>query len=442
MLRKGSKFVIATAAAGLVLSACGSSGKSATSSTTTGGSATSATSAAASGGGGGASAPGVTATTIKIGVISGLSGFSPETGKDSLKGVEARVDAQNAAGGVDGRKIELVSVDGAGTPAGNTSAAKILVQSKGVFAIIDNDAQGIGGAAPYTHQNGIPVTGQSDSSTWGTQSYTNLFGSTASPNPKSPASTTFGTFFKQEGVKNVCFGAYGVSTGSVAFAKAIAYSARQAGLATPYTNTSVSLSGENWTADGLAMKNAHCDGFLPAMTGQADIAMYTAAKQAGANLKVTLLSAFDPASFAAGGAQAQEGTYYTIPYTPPEVTNPGTTAFKAAISQYAGLSSPVDQNNYEVAQGYIAADLMIFGLQQAGTNPTRSSFITNLRQVTNYTANGMEAAPMNISTIFGTSVTGTGPNGCVYFLQVKSGGFVLAQPQPVCGTVLPNSNQL
>ncbi len=48
--------------------------------------------------------------------------------------------------------------------------------------------------------------------------------------------------------------------------------------------------------------------------------------------------------------------------------------------------------------GWLGAQAFLKGLEVAGKNPTRESFITNLRQVHNYDAGGLEA-PFDYSTI-------------------------------------------
>ncbi|WP_242418073.1 ABC transporter substrate-binding protein, partial [Frankia sp. CpI1-P] len=59
-----------------------------------------------------ASDVGVTPTEIKIGTIAGLSsGFGPDTFSASLYGARAYFKALNAAGGVNGRSVNLVECD-------------------------------------------------------------------------------------------------------------------------------------------------------------------------------------------------------------------------------------------------------------------------------------------------------------------------------------------
>ena len=61
------------------------------------------------------------------------------TYKNADKGCQARVDAQNAKGGVNGRKINVEIIDDQSSGA-NLTAAQDLVQNRNVFAVIDNSS--------------------------------------------------------------------------------------------------------------------------------------------------------------------------------------------------------------------------------------------------------------------------------------------------------------
>ena len=80
---------------------------------------------------------GVTDKSVKIGFISALTGVAGPNYKNAAKGCEARVDAQNAKGGVNGRKIDLIAVDDASSGA-NLTAAQDLVTNRKVFAVVNN----------------------------------------------------------------------------------------------------------------------------------------------------------------------------------------------------------------------------------------------------------------------------------------------------------------
>ena len=72
---------------------------------------------------------------LKIGVIVPLSGAAGPNGKHVLQAIEAEVDQLNADGGVDGRKVEVLSRDDKSTPATGVSAATDLV-SEGVDVVM------------------------------------------------------------------------------------------------------------------------------------------------------------------------------------------------------------------------------------------------------------------------------------------------------------------
>lgn len=74
--------------------------------------------------------------TIKIGVNLELSGAVASYGTSELSGIELAVEEINAAGGVDGKELELVKVDNKSEPAEATSAALKLITQDKVIAII------------------------------------------------------------------------------------------------------------------------------------------------------------------------------------------------------------------------------------------------------------------------------------------------------------------
>src|SRR5262249_48753122 len=117
-----------------IASACGSSSHATSSATTapTGGASSSSPSSGSSSAGNTAGAPGVPASSINIGFITSVTGVASSTFADSALGAEARFDALNAAGGIDGRKVNLIVADDQSSAAGDLAASQDLV-SKGVF---------------------------------------------------------------------------------------------------------------------------------------------------------------------------------------------------------------------------------------------------------------------------------------------------------------------
>ena len=74
--------------------------------------------------------------TIKIGMISALTGDAAAIGADHLSGVQWAIEKINADGGIDGRQLVLVAEDGKCTGADAATAAQKLVNADKVSVII------------------------------------------------------------------------------------------------------------------------------------------------------------------------------------------------------------------------------------------------------------------------------------------------------------------
>jgi branched-chain amino acid transport system substrate-binding protein len=117
-------------------------------------------------------------TPIKVGIAAALTG--PEASQiASIPAVgQAWASMINAAGGIGGHSVQVITLDTKGDPATFQSVLKTLVQTDHVSGIFtsDNNADGSGGA--YLQAAGIPVIGGNgyDLSLWGKRPnyYTNV----------------------------------------------------------------------------------------------------------------------------------------------------------------------------------------------------------------------------------------------------------------------------
>src|SRR5215217_2967027 len=107
------------------------------------------------GGGGGTTSTG---DTIKVGVYGDLTGQTSSFGQSTKNGIQLAVDEINAAGGVGGKKIELVIEDDQGRPEqAKTVVSKLINQDK-VQAIIGEVASTNSlAAAPVAQDAKIPM---------------------------------------------------------------------------------------------------------------------------------------------------------------------------------------------------------------------------------------------------------------------------------------------
>lgn len=80
-------------------------------------------------------AQGVTVDTITIGQSAALSGPAEALGKEMKSGAEAYFDAVNASGGVNGRKIKMVSLDDGYEPDRAAANTKKLIADEKVLAL-------------------------------------------------------------------------------------------------------------------------------------------------------------------------------------------------------------------------------------------------------------------------------------------------------------------
>lgn len=79
--------------------------------------------------------------TIKIGIVGSLSGDQKPWGEDSIQGGQMAVDEFNAAGGLNGKKVDLLVGDSASKAEQAKSAAEKLI-SDGVIGIVGEVASG------------------------------------------------------------------------------------------------------------------------------------------------------------------------------------------------------------------------------------------------------------------------------------------------------------
>jgi branched-chain amino acid transport system substrate-binding protein len=92
----------------------------------------------------GADRTGVTKETITLGMFGFYTGAGSFYGTGARDGAMMAISEINAAGGIHGRKIKVIVEDDRSTPAGSIAAARKLIHSDRVFALINQ-----GGSNPF-----------------------------------------------------------------------------------------------------------------------------------------------------------------------------------------------------------------------------------------------------------------------------------------------------
>lgn len=150
------------------------------------------------GGEGAAAAPGITDTTIKLGGSYPFSG--PASAYASIAmGARARFAAENAKGGVNGRKIEFITLDDGYEPQRAVTNARRLVEQERVFALFNTLGTPNNLAIwDYANQQKVPhVFVATGASNWGADVASHPWTIGWQPDYVSEANT-YGEFLKQE----------------------------------------------------------------------------------------------------------------------------------------------------------------------------------------------------------------------------------------------------
>jgi branched-chain amino acid transport system substrate-binding protein len=378
----------------------------------------------------GSGAPGVTPHQITLGLVTSITGAASSNFTGAVQGAQARIDLQNAEGGVDGRKINLVVGDDQTSFTAAQTAVNSLIQTHNAFGLIFiSDLVAI--AYRTAQQQGVPVVGfPTDGPEWGMQPNTNMVSTDGDQAAKLPANTEFAKVAKLEGATNMAVLAIANEPPSDVAAQQFVQAANAIGLKVGYQNFDLPLGSVNVTAAVLAMKQAGVDGFDSLMLSNTNFAVMEGAKQAGLTLKAPIQAVgYDQALINDPSAvQAGQGGIFSVFQVPVEEKTPATLAEQAAFKKYEHFTGVPNLN---WTQGWISADLWINGLKAAGKNPTRGSFLKAVRSIKGYTAEGLLPLPLNLSLKdFGKNPT----RACSYFVKLKGTTFVpLNHGKPICG---------
>jgi ABC-type branched-subunit amino acid transport system substrate-binding protein len=284
-------------------------------------------------------------------------------------------------------------------------------------------------SAKAMHQAGMPVIGPGvDGQEWGQQPYTNMFST-------SQVAATMPTYAVSpqgwNGAKSLAVFGYAISPSSTAAAKNFARAADQAGLSVNYLNTSLPFGTVNVTAIVLAMKAKNIDGMYLPLDISTNLALITGARQAGITMKAVVSATGYGQSLLdqPGAVQEAQGVTFGTAGVPVELKTTATLAFQKALAAYAHFTGIPGYNYYT---GWEVADLTVKAIEAGGANPTHQSIITNLRKVTNYTADGLLPTPVNFPD-FGQPAN---PE-CGYSTILQGTNFVVTNNgKPTCLSVL------
>jgi ABC-type branched-subunit amino acid transport system substrate-binding protein len=380
--------------------------------------------------------PGVTDKEVTLGYITSETGVAASVLANADKSCKARVDAENAKGGVNGRKIKLEAIDDKSSGE-NLTAAKDLVQNRDVFAVIDNSAFAFL-SYRFLKDQGVPMIGAGfDGSYYYQPGNENIISALGNGTPV-PGLTydTVTKVMKQMGAKKVAAVGYGVSPSSSESAKATeSFGAKAKGLKGVYLNTNVDFGSTDVGPIVLGIKNSGADGLYLPLDSNTNFAIVQGLQQNGVKMKANVLAtgySQDLLNQPIAKTITPNDVMFTS-YRPIELGGKAVKQFQANMKKYGGLTGIPNYGGYT---GYIACDLAIHGLKNAGRNLTRQGFVDAIRNTNGgiYDSAGLTCQPANFShENFGK----ISPTSCAWFVSVENGKFkVLNKGKPITGKLV------
>ncbi|WP_101836449.1 ABC transporter substrate-binding protein [Frankia canadensis] len=370
---------------------------------------------------GSCTAPGVDPSRINLGVI------FPDTGAESSffagvrAGIDARLGAANAAGGVHGRKITYEWRDDQSDRRRNSIAADSLVGGRNVFGVIETTFGSPGGADALSRAN-MPVTGVAIEPDWLTHRNMFSFAYTASD----PVDT-HGRFVRSRGGTRAVIVHTDLSAGASFTAGQYARSLRAAGV---QVVDDLSYTAGADTPESFAARVAASDpDAIVSVMNQADfIQILRALRAAGHDPKVILaISGYDQQLLRKSGP-AMAGVSVPLFYRPFEAGGPAIGRYLDAMRHFAPQVLEPRQDTAMLS--YISADMFVRGLELAGPCPSGQRVIDALHAVTRYDADGL-IAPINIRDGYAK------PTTCYDYVQVNSAGTAFGPGETrLCGAAL------
>ena len=335
------------------------------------------------GGGGAEAAPGITDTSIKLGGSYPFSG--PASAYASIaSGAKARFAAENAKGGIDGRKIEFLALDNGYEPQRAVTNARRLVEQEKVFALFNTLVTPNNLAIwDYANQQKVPhVYVATGASAWGADIAKHPYTTGWQPDYVSEAKG-YAEFLKKEKPKakvavlyqNDGFGKdllggfkEGISGSDIKIVKAESYNATdptvaaQVGrLARSGADTFLSITTPKFAAQGIA---------TVAKSGWKPLQILN---NVGADKNLVL----KPVGLA-NAKGAISTSYFKDPQDPQWADDAAMKEYKDAMKQYSPKSDPEDAFNM---YGWTVATTMAKALEQM-KEPTRAALMDAVRNMT------------------------------------------------------------
>ena len=326
-----------------------------------------------------AQVPGVTADKIRIGSFGALTGPGYLYGKLPMNGIEVVFDEVNAAGGINGRKLELVREDDRCDPAAAIGAVKKLVSEDNVFAVIGGGCSNATFAAREAlEQAKIPLVVMASVHDGITTPVSPAIFSTALTSTlESQAQLQYAI---DQGAKRIAVISMRDAWGRSRYTPLM--EAFKAKGITPVADEEMAPDANDATAQVLRLKSANADAVIIVLYPKPGAIFLRDAQKLGFKpLAIGQTGIGDPAAFeeqvGSPGATAQFRTISMVRYTPEDSA---VDKWRKAVE----AKFPGDRLSVFNLFGVGAAEVMVEGLKRAGKDLTREKLVEALNSLKDF----------------------------------------------------------
>lgn len=367
--------------------------------------------------------PALSAEALKIGMLTSLSGYVANMGLGGRDGLMLAIDEVNAAGGVNGRKIEVVQLNDESDATKGVPLATRLLQGDKVLAVVGPVRSDIVEAvAPMMIKS--QVVDMVGSTILPTKS-DYAFATAPTPGEEAPVAVAF---LKQRGAKSVAI-LSAIDVWARTLSKTWAEEAEKQGLKVVSSESYNSATDKNFIPQLSKFKAAGADWILVTGAGPAAGLILKQKAEIGYDAQVFGSTTFPVAGISAlveiGGPQVVEGVHFaatpfsvwdSLPADDPRSKRIG--AFRDAFKAKYGREP--DSSQWWVGQNYDIGMLLAGAMKKAGPDVTGEKIRAALESVRDH--QGVLGVTYNYGSGQHAGVSG------VVVAQIKSGKVVLVSP--------------
>ncbi len=359
---------------------------------------------------------GVTSNKIVVGGIASLTGPLPADFAPVFDGVRAYFDMVNAAGGVNGRKLDFAyGLDDGSNPQQDTVQARALV-SDGVFAVVGVATPSFAGAS-YLASNNVPTFGYNINPEWDLSN--SLFGSEGSYIDFEHPGAEPAFLAERVHATRVGILAYNVKQSQQACI-GLANVMKKFHIQVAFEDLSISPPASDLTADVTRMQNAHVDFVASCLDLGGNLVLSRTLQGKGmGSVTQYWYDGYDEAAVRQNAALMNH-VYLLIGHVPFESGQTQPKKYPAMALYLRELKKyyPGDLPSEASISGWVSAEMFVDGLRKIGRDVTRQRLIDAINSETSWT--GGIVAPID----WKDEHHSLGPIDCNAFVQVRNGHFV------------------